>query len=109
MFTPQNAVEFWSVATRKIAYNGLEQTASRADRALRRFETVFKFIPDTARIHDEWRKLVVACAVEGRQVHDARLAAVMFAHGISHILTFDIGDFKNYPGITAIHPRQVVS
>ncbi len=43
----------------------------------------------------------------GVQVHDARLAAAMYAHGISEILTFNGFDFTRFAGITAIDPTIV--
>lgn len=105
--TPQNAVEFWSVATRATEFNGLGLNSEVAARALRRFEGVFELLPDIPAIYQEWRQLVLTCRVLGRQVYDARLAAVMLAHGITHLLTFDTADFKRYPGIIAVHPRDV--
>ena len=45
-----------------------------------------------------WRRLVVAHAVQGRQVHDARLVALLPAHGITHILTLNAA---TSPGIPA--------
>jgi predicted nucleic acid-binding protein len=36
-----------------------------------------------------------------------RLAAVMKAHGIARILTFNVDDFKRFAGIEAIHPDSV--
>jgi predicted nucleic acid-binding protein len=109
VISPQNVVEFWSAATRPVLVNGLSFSPDRADRVARRLEHLFRLVPDTPAIHTEWRRLVVALAISGRQVHDARLAAVMRAHGITHILTFDTADFLRYPGITAVHPRDVVA
>lgn len=105
--SPQNEVEFWAVATRSHEANGLGMEQSRADRSLRRFERTLKFLPDSAEVHQEWRKLVVSYAVKGRQVYDARLVAVMLVHNISQILTFNITDFKRYQEITAVHPDQI--
>jgi predicted nucleic acid-binding protein len=65
------------------------------------------FAPDTSAVYPEWRQLVVMVGVSGVQVHDARLAAVMRVHGLSHILTFNTTDFARYPGITALHPTAV--
>ncbi len=59
--------------------------------------------PDTYPI---WRGLVVRHGVSGRQVHDTRLAALMLAHGITHILTLNGADFARFPGITVIDPQQ---
>jgi predicted nucleic acid-binding protein len=66
-------------------------------------------LPDTPDIYPEWRRLVLAIGVSGRQVHDARLAAVMRAHGVTHILTFNASDFTRYPGITVVHPRELLA
>jgi predicted nucleic acid-binding protein len=51
---------------------------------------------------------VVAHGVQGKQVHDARLAALMLAHGITHILTLNGADFARYPGIVPIDPASLV-
>jgi predicted nucleic acid-binding protein len=107
--TPQNLVEYWSVASRPASSNGLGNDPAEVDRDVRRLEQFFPLVPDIPAIHGEWRLLVVALAVSGRQVHDARLAAVMRAHGIDRILTFNTADFLRDPGITAVHPRDAVA
>jgi predicted nucleic acid-binding protein len=43
--TPQNMMEFWSVATRPANKNGLALTPSHADRIVRRFEESFHLLP----------------------------------------------------------------
>src|ERR1051326_7913274 len=78
--TPQNIVEFWSVTTRPVNVNGLGLTPAQAELELRQLEALFPLLPYTGAIHAIWRQLVVAAKVSGRQVHDARLAAVMRAH-----------------------------
>ena len=47
----------------------------------------------------------------GVQVHDARLVAAMKIHGINHILTLNVGDFKRYQteGIKAVTPQDAVN
>jgi predicted nucleic acid-binding protein len=52
--------------------------------------------------------LLVVHAVKGKQVHDARLVAMMEAHGITHILTLNGADFARYPGIVVIDPAGVI-
>lgn len=42
-----------------------------------------------------------------KQVHDARLVALMQAHGITHILTLNGSDFTRYPGITPVDPASL--
>jgi predicted nucleic acid-binding protein len=52
-------------------------------------------------------RLVIANNVHGVQVHDARLAAIMEAHGITHILTLNENDFRRYTHIHAVNPSQI--
>jgi predicted nucleic acid-binding protein len=105
--TPQNFVEFWSVATRPASVNGLGMTPVEADTEVGRLEQLFLLAPDDPAIYGEWRLLVASVGVSGAQVHDARLVAVMRVHGLTHILTFNPTDFTRYPGITVVRPQDV--
>jgi predicted nucleic acid-binding protein len=107
--TPQNYIEFWSSATRPTAVNGLGLTPARAERLVQRLRLLFPLLADTSAIFDEWLRLVTTASVSGRQVHDARLVAVMRAHSVTHLLTFNVGDFTRYQtiGIVPIHPASV--
>ncbi len=74
---------------------------------VREIERSFAFLPDNETIYREWRRIVQKYAVRGIQVHDARLAATMYAHGITNILTFNVSDFSRFEHLNAIHPSQV--
>lgn len=104
---PQTCVEFWNVATRPVKNNGFGFSVTDADFFLRLIERIFPFLPDDARVHQEWRKLVLRFGVSGVQVHDARIVAAMLVHQVSHILTFNTSDFARYSsiGIVAINPK----
>ena len=67
------------------------------------------FSVDNPTVYSEWRQLVLNHKVSGVQVHDARLVAMMKAHDITHILTFNTSNFSRYAqiGITAVHPTAV--
>jgi predicted nucleic acid-binding protein len=103
----QNLIEFWAVATRPTTANGLGMTPAVAAAEVDRIATLFQVLSDTSMVFVHWRRLVEACSVSGRQAHDARLAAVMLTHGVSHILTFNVEDFRRYPGIVVVDPQQV--
>ena len=107
--TPQNLVEFWSVATRPREVNGLGMAPTEVDREVGALEQLFQLLPETPQIYHEWRRLVMAHSVSGRQVHDARLAAVMLAHRVSNILTFNVDDFQRYGGITTVDPTSMAA
>jgi len=56
---------------------------------------------------ETWQRIVIAQGVLGKQVHDAHLVAMMQVHSIMSILTFNVGDFTRFPGITVLNPAQV--
>lgn len=103
----QNLIEFWAVATRPIADNGLGITAAQAAQELTKLKTLFGILPDTADILPQWEQLVVKHQVLGKQVHDARLVAAMTVHKLTHLLTFNTDDFKRYDKITVVSPSAV--
>jgi predicted nucleic acid-binding protein len=109
--TPQNLVEFRNLATRPAAANGLGLTPAEAEAKAADFEALFPLLLETADIYVAWKTLVVAAAVIGKQVHDARLVAVCHANGVSHLLTFNTAHFVRLagfgPGIVVVHPASV--
>jgi predicted nucleic acid-binding protein len=104
---PQVLYEFWVVATRPLAVNGLGLTPSQADAELSRVLGLYTFLPDNPAIYPEWRRLVTAHLVIGKNGHDARLVAAMLVHGLTHLLTFNIADFTRFSGITALSPSSL--
>jgi predicted nucleic acid-binding protein len=106
---PQNFIEFWNVATRPVARNGLGLSTPDADRLLRLVERLFPLLPESAAVYPQWRRLVVAHGVSGVKTHDTRLVAVMFVNGITRILTLNAADFVRYTaaGVTALDPHSV--
>ena len=104
---PQNLIEFWNVATRPVDKNGLGWTAEQADTDVAVLESNFTILPDSPAIYPEWRRLVVAHSVAGKQVHDTRLVAAMNVNQIKHLLTFNTDDFKRFPGIVLVDPTTL--
>lgn len=101
-------MELWVVATRPIDVNGLgwsiEQTRKIVDQLVDRFPLV----EETPQIFPIWLNLVTEQQVKGKRTHDARIAAVMIASEISHILTLNPNDFSGIPGIKIAHPREIL-
>ncbi len=104
----QNLIEFWNVATRPADRNGLGFTPARAEMEVTRLEVLLTVLPDDPAIYPEWRRLVIAHSVSGKQVHDARIVAAMNVHGLTHLLTFNGGDFKRFQRITVVSPDEIV-
>jgi predicted nucleic acid-binding protein len=108
-FTPQILAEFWSVCTRPpSARGGFGLLPAEAERRARIIERYFRLLPDSAATYQEWRQFLVRYAVSGVKVHDARLVASMKVYGITHLLTFNVDDFRRYQDITVIEPQQVL-
>ncbi len=94
------------MATRPADRNGLGRTPEAANRLVVSLGRGFPRLAEPADAYDRWLALVVRFGVSGVQVHDACLVAVMLAHEITDILTFDARDFRRYAevGIRATDP-----
>lgn len=106
----QNTSEFWNVCTRPAsARGGFGLSVPQAELRLQKVEQRFALLTEPPTAYPIWRNLVVTHAVRGKQVHDARLVALMKAHGLTHILTLNGADFVRYPGITVLDPHVLAA
>jgi len=106
----QNVAEFWNVATRPLAANGLELPASAVLTLLETvIEPVCSVLVETDEIYHEFKRLGKKYEFRGKQAHDARLVALMRCWGIDKILTLNDRDFLRYEaeGIVAVNPRSL--
>ena len=87
--------------------NGLGHTVAAAEVEVNRLKVIFPLLLDLPAIYGEWERLVIAHAVMGVKVHDARLVAAMLVHGVTDILTFNTDDFKRFSQVTAVHPSAI--
>lgn len=106
---PQVFYEFFVVATRPTAQNGLGLSPELGATKLAEFESVLELLPDLPLVYTTWREIIGKGRVSGKAAHDARLAAAMRAHGVSTLLSFNIGDFRRHESISVLEPRDVVS
>ena len=107
---PQNLIELWNVAIRPAAKNGLGLSPLEAAAEIARLKELFILLPDTEQIYPEWERLVKTYEVKGVNVHDTRLVAFMLVHRLSHILTFNVKDFRRFSTeITSVSPKEVGS
>jgi predicted nucleic acid-binding protein len=105
--TAQNLIEFQSLATRPAEANGLGYSTVEASLKAVQMKATFSFVADTPAIYSYWRTLVDKYDVKGRQVHDARLVAVMLAYGITHLVTLNPADFRRFVEIDVVTPADV--
>lgn len=106
-YTHQNVAEFWNAATRPRESNGFGLSVEDVEREVETIERGMRLLPDSAAVYHEWRRIVAQHQVRGLQVHDARLAATMIVHGVTHILTLNVKHFSRFDGIAALHPSNV--
>ena len=45
----------------------------------------------------------------GKQAQDAHLVAAMLVHKVTHLLTFNDGDFRRFTEITVVNPQHIIS
>ena len=106
---PQVFYEYWVVATRPVAGNGLGFSAVRVASDLTRLQALFPLLLDTPAVFAEWERLVTTYGVLGKTAHDAWLVAAMLVQGIAHILTFNLADFARYSAIVVLDPSAIVA
>jgi predicted nucleic acid-binding protein len=107
--TPQNLVEFWSVATKPVTSNGLGLTPEQAREEVNRLKEIFSLLPDTPAIYRAFEAVVEQYKITGRNAFDARLVASMRVHGERSILTFDEGFSRYAPEIEIVHPGSLIA
>src|SRR5436305_3391442 len=106
-YTSQSLGEFWNASTRPADKNGFGLSVAETDRLARVIERHFEFLADNKEIHDLWRSLLVKHHVVGVHVHDTRLAASMYVHGVGQLLTINVRDFRRFDGLRVLHPSQL--
>lgn len=107
--TSQVLIEFWVVATRPVAVNGLGWTVEETEQAVQMLINQFEWLEETPDIFRLWFSLATTHKISGKRTHDLRIQAVTLAHNISHILTLNPKDFVEIEGITIIHPNSIKS
>ncbi len=105
--TAQNIVEFQALATRPLEANGLGLTTAEANDEAWDMETIFPLLEEIPAVYTHWRALMERYDVRGRQVYDARLVAVMLAHGVTHILTTNASHFRCFLEIAVVEPKDL--
>ena len=105
----QSIGEFCAAATRPSAQNGLGLDIAAVASAVDEIERTFALLlSDEAMVYGHWKRLILGERMTGRRVFAARLVAVMLAHDIARLLTFNGADFAGL-GIVVLEPQAVSS
>ena len=108
----QNMAEFCNVTTRPIANNGLGLSPARAIEIFEAdIEPICAILSEVEAVYVELKRLIAKYAVTGKQVHDARLVAMMLVWQIENVLTHNDRDFRRYEqeGIHIITPSTLIN
>ena len=109
VIVPQVLYEFWTVATRPKDQNGLGMSPPEAHSELVAMQRLFLLLRDERAIYAIWEALVLSLGVIGKQAHDARIAAAMQRHALTHLLTFNTRDFSRYVFLPPVSALDVIS
>ncbi|NEQ43062.1 MAG: PIN domain-containing protein [Leptolyngbya sp. SIOISBB] len=105
----QILIEFWVVSTRPVDVNGLGWAATQAEDVITQLLHRFPLLEDRPEIFAIWQQLVSTQKIVGKRAHDARIAAAMLTHGVTHLLTFNTQDFTQVSDITVVAPQSIIA
>lgn len=109
VITAQVLIEFWVVATRPVDVNGLGWSPEQAKNEIDQVLAQFPLLEETPQVFRNWLQLVTTYGIRGKRTHDMRLIAVMQAHQVTHLLTFNPDDFIKIADIVIVHPQELLS
>lgn len=112
LITTQNIAEFWNVATRPAVNNGLELPSAMVARLFEEtIEPICAVLVELDTLGDEFKRLLTTYGVIGKQVHDARLVAMMLTWQVANILTLNERNFRRYEpeGIAVVSPASLIA
>ncbi|HEX6016224.1 MAG TPA: PIN domain-containing protein [Geminicoccaceae bacterium] len=95
--------EYLSAVTRPQAAGPALPLQVAANR-VRWFAQRFRVADETAEVTGNLLSLLDSVPAAGKQVHDANIVATMLAHGIRHLLTFNVAVFRRFETFIAIEP-----
>jgi len=103
--TPQIVAEFYAIVTGQKRITTPRQPAD----AITAIRTILSMpgmtvLPAPLDVVDRLLDLLAHANVSGQHVHDAHIAAVAIASGVSRVFTFNGGDFKAFPGLEITEP-----
>jgi predicted nucleic acid-binding protein len=95
--------EYLSAVTRPQAAGPALPLRVAANR-VRWFAQRFRVADETAEVTPRLLSLLDSIPAAGKQVHGADIVATMLAHGIRHLVTFNVADFRRFEPLIAIEP-----
>jgi predicted nucleic acid-binding protein len=88
--------EYLAVATRPVEANGLGLAVGDALANAAAFRGRFRLLVESEPAWDRLQALIATYGCKGKQVHDANLAALALASGVTRLVTANVGDFTRF-------------
>jgi len=88
--------EYLVVATRDPEHNGLGLGVTDALANVEAFAGRCRFLGETREVAERLRELLRSVDCTGKRIHDANLVATCLAHGVSGLVTANLGDFERF-------------
>lgn len=108
VIVPQCIYEFYVVATKKVADNGLGLNPGEALQTIEGFLAIIPLLRDERLVFAKWMDLMHSTGVKGKGAHDGRIVAAMRRHNVKSIVTFNDRDFRRYADITVLTPKKLI-
>lgn len=95
--------EYMAVVSRPQSFSTPLGSTTLIER-MKQFEASFHVADDTASVTSKLLELLQAHTVQGKQIHDANIAATMLAYGVTCLLTANVKDFRRFESRISIQP-----
>lgn len=104
--TSQLLCEFYSIVTNARRVANPRSPVEAAD-AISRMLVFLRVLPVPSTAVEGWLDLLRRHPVTGGDVFDLQLVAVMLAHGVSRVYTFNVGDFAAFSELSVREPSAL--
>ncbi len=94
--------EYLVVATRPTDANGLGLSVEDALANVVMLRPRFRLLDERVAVFEHLNRLLREVGCRGKKIHDANLVATALAHGVSQILTGNVGDFRRFSAYVEI-------
>ena len=101
---PQTIYEFWAVATRPLAVNGLGLSVPACQTEIGKLMTYTTFLPDQPGFICRMGVAGRHSSMPGQGIPRCPTRCRHADAWFDQILTFNVADFQRYPGLTVIDP-----
>ena len=96
--------EYMVVAARSVELNGLGLNPADAIRNIESFMHRCVILEEIELSITKLLYLVQSYSLKGKKIHDANIAAVMYVHNVSMLISIDASGFSLFPGIEVMTP-----